>query len=148
MFKLNRIALVCYLLLAAAAAFMGVRYIFADQIMPYHLEAVGLSWPDLPAGFQIMMLGLMKGVGLGMLVLGLATGFLALVPFRRGEGWSRWAIALITVTYSAVMLYLVWTIRSNTPASPPLTLNIILLVVALTGFVLSFPGRCREAAVD
>src|SRR4051812_24742982 len=92
------IAFGCFSFLAVATLFVGLRYSFSPRIMPYHQEALGVSWDDLGPREQRLLLTLLRGAGLCALVTSFAVGTLLLIPYRRGEDWVRWAITGLCLT--------------------------------------------------
>lgn len=131
------VAMFCYGVIAIGAMAIGVRYLLADQIMSYHLQALGTQWDAMDPGPQIMTLSFMKAGGLGFFITGLAMAFLLAVPFRRGESWSRWALGAIAIFDSAVMTAIIYNINMNTVANPPLLPTAVTLVLAFVGFCFS-----------
>ena len=59
----TKIAFGGYLIIAIAAVASGLRYLFASQIMPYHLAAMGSTWENLSSGAQVMTLNFMQSAG-------------------------------------------------------------------------------------
>ena len=51
-----KIAFACYLFVASASIVSGVRYMLASQIMPYHQEAVSVSWGELSPSMPVVSL--------------------------------------------------------------------------------------------
>ncbi len=139
--KAKMISMICYGLVALGSMVIGVRYLLADQIMSYHLQALGTSWEAMAAGPRIMTLSFMKAGGLGFFITGLAVAILLAMPFRRGEAWSRWALGAITIVDSAVMTALIYNIQANTAANPPLMPTALTLLVSLAAFAVSFGVR-------
>src|SRR4051794_29416038 len=79
---------IAYLLFAAFAAI----YLLRPRFMPYHEIAVGMRWEEVGRPFQILILGLMRVVGGGLLSAAFIGAILLFWPFRRGISWARWAI--------------------------------------------------------
>jgi hypothetical protein len=140
-----KIAFLCYLLVILSGITIGLVYLFSPEIMPYHQRAIGVMWRDLEPGLQLVLLTLLKGTGLGILMTSLALGLLLVIPFRRGETWSRWAISVLGLGmllpgfYFALRLYLI------TGALTPWPFMILLVALILAGFFLSGDiGRARR----
>lgn len=133
----TRVAFVCYAVATLGLAAAGARYVSAPQIMSYHQQAAGAPWADLAPGVQTMLLGFMKGDGVGMLATALAMALLLLVPFRRGESWSRWAIAAVGLVWFVPTLFLAWSLSNLTGAETPWPLVLLVTVLVALGFLLS-----------
>src|SRR3954462_11668598 len=94
----TKFAFLCFLIIAVAEVSVGLRYSFSPTIMPYHQQALGVSWADLAPREQMVLLALLRGTGLCALVTGITMGTLLFIPFRRGERWTRWAVAGLSLT--------------------------------------------------
>jgi hypothetical protein len=68
----------------------------------------------------------------------LALIIMLLVPFRRGERWSRWAVPAVGVVFPALTAYAAFTIDVRTPASPPWRETCGLTALYLVGGVVSY----------
>jgi hypothetical protein len=115
----------------------GLLYLTTERFMPYHADALGVSWEALPADHQGFLLGVIKAMGAGSIGVTLALAIMLLVPFRKGESWARWAVPLVGVTFTALTAYAAYTIDLRTPASPPWRLTCVLAALYLVGAALS-----------
>ncbi len=52
----TKIAFGCYFTAIFAQAAAGVVYLSRDAFMPYHAVAVGMSWQEVPASLQLLIL--------------------------------------------------------------------------------------------
>jgi hypothetical protein len=116
---------------------VGLSYIVRPDMTHYHLEVIGVDWSSLAPGVQTLLLVLMKGTGDAALTASLAIALFLLIPFRRGESWSRWAILLVGLTLLVPMLIGAVYLAFTTGASSPWWLNAGALVILLAGFFLS-----------
>ncbi|MCP4022587.1 MAG: hypothetical protein GY729_12160 [Desulfobacteraceae bacterium] len=103
--------------------------------MGYHQIAMGVSWENLSVGMQTMTLNFMRAAGLGFLLTGIAILFLLWVPFRKGEGWAKWALVSIGLTQSLIMTIIVNSVRTHTPATPPLIPIALIGILSVIGFL-------------
>ena len=133
----NKLAFACFGLVCLAAFIVGVRYLAGSQIMPYHQQAMGVSWEEMMPSAQVQTLNYMRAGGLGFLVVAVSMGFLLAVPFRRGEGWARWALAAVALTYTVGMCCFILDITNRTTAAPPLWPMVAAVAVTFTGFFLA-----------
>jgi hypothetical protein len=104
---------------AAAMFVVGVQYLASFELMPYHLQALGVPWSQLTPGCQALLLTLMKGTGLVGVVGGVSLAVLVAVPFRRAEPWSRWAMLVVGGTVLVPTLVGALRLRMATGASSP-----------------------------
>ena len=51
-----------YLIALLLLAIFGLIYLFRPQFMPYHGDAVGMSWEEVPHAFRILIIALMKSL--------------------------------------------------------------------------------------
>ncbi len=75
----------------AAGALLGVAYITATTLMPYHLDYIGMNSADIQnfsPKLHNLILVFLKLIGVFQLLI-LAYGIInTLIPFRRGERWA------------------------------------------------------------
>ena len=113
---------------------VGVVYLAATEIMPYHRQILGVPWSDLPPGGQLLILVFMKGTGWVGISTAVSMAILLLVPFRRHEPWSRWAILLVGATAVVPMLAGALYLRIQAGYSAPLWPHAALCVALGAGF--------------
>ncbi len=133
----NKLAFVCFALVCLAALAVGLRYTFATQITAYHQQGMGVSWEEMSPTAQVQTVNYMRAGGLGFLVVAASMGFLLAIPFRRGEGWARWALATVALIYTGGECALLVDIINRTSASPPLLPMAIAVGFTLAGFFLA-----------
>jgi hypothetical protein len=106
--------------------------------MPYHSAVIETPWEGLSTSYQKLFLGLLKGFGAGSLCVGLAILLLALVPFRAGSNWARWATPAVAATYTAALVYV--THLALLPGATPIAVTAALLGLVIAAAVSSFFG--------
>ena len=131
---MQTVALVSLVLAALLALAFGVRYLLTKTFMPYHATVLGKSWTDLEPRLQIIILGMLKVAGAGLLGYGVALLWL-LLPLQRGEAWAAWAVLTVSLVVIGPILYVVVSLRriepsAKTPIVP--TLLVLALVVVAT----------------
>ncbi|MGK7949110.1 MAG: hypothetical protein AB4368_09980 [Xenococcaceae cyanobacterium] len=131
------ISFISYSFVAVVSIVFGLIYLIKNQFMPYHSEALGLSWSDLKPNFQVLILALMRAVGGGFLATGLTMLILLIIPYRAGEIWSIYAIPAISLCTSSGTLYATWLVKTRTPGNPPLGLSLLALGLTIIGFIFS-----------
>lgn len=133
----TKIAFGCYLVAITIIASISLSYLFTPHLLPFHEQAIGTNWSDLPPGFQTQFLSLMKVAGGGYLATAIALGVLLFIPFRRGENWARQAIPAIGIPAILIINYAGLTVILNTPGRPPLVWGPIVTIFLVAGFIIS-----------
>ena len=131
------IATVLNWLVAAVMFGTGVHYLASTEVMPYHKEVIGVPWAELTPGCRTLILTLMKGTGMVGVTAGVSLALLLAIPFRRHEGWSRWAILVIGATVLVPMFLGAVRLRVETGAASPWWASAALLAILCLGFWLT-----------
>lgn len=105
--------------------------------MPCHGDALEVTWEELPLHYQGFILGVIKSMGAGSIGVSLALLIMIALPLRRGEGWARWAVPLVGITFTLLTAYAAFTIDLRTAASPPWPQTVGLTAIYVAGAVLS-----------
>jgi hypothetical protein len=131
------ISFMSYGCVALLSILFGLVYLTRNQFMPYHAEALGLSWSELAEKMQVLILALMRAAGGGFLATGLAISLLLVFPFRVGDTWSIYTIPGISLCTSIGTLYATLLVKTKTPGTPPVFLSFLALALTMIGFVFS-----------
>jgi hypothetical protein len=126
-----------YLIALLLLAIFGLIYLFRPQFMPYHADAVGMSWDEVPHAFQILIIALMKSLGGALLAIVVTLGGILFVPFRKNELWAKYLLPVGAFVYTISALYVTLSVRATTPAEPPWIAVVAGMVLTLVGFLLS-----------
>jgi len=133
-----RVTYYLYLLTVPILLVYGFMYLFKLQFMPYHSSAIGLSWEQVPQGFQVVILALMRVVGGSFLALAIALLIILNIPFRNGYRWAYYTIPIMGLLCAGASLYATLFVKiqtnANTPwlaAGIPVTIFIIGLIITL-----------------
>lgn len=137
MSSLFLISFISYGCVALVSILFGLIYLTKNQFMPYHAEALGLSWSELEEKMQVLLLALMRAAGGGFLATGLAISILLMIPFRAGATWSIYTIPAISLCTSIGTLYATLLVKTKTPGTPPLGLSFLALALTMIGFIFS-----------
>lgn len=129
MFTLRGFAVAAYCLVGVGLGLQGLRYLLASKYMHYHADVVHEGWGQLKKNEQRLILGLLKGFGAGMLCLGLACVVVALGPLRDGAYRAHWILALITGTYTGLLVHI--TRFALLPGAAPIAVTTAMFVLAL-----------------
>jgi hypothetical protein len=137
MSTLTLISFISYSCVALVSILFGLIYLLRNQFMPYHAEALSLSWSELEENMQVLILALMRAVGGGFLATGLAILVLLIIPFKTGNTWSIYTIPAISLCISIGTLYATLLVKTKTPGKPPIVLSILALALTIIGFIFS-----------
>lgn len=134
---MQTLSLVAFGLAALLALGFGARYVFAREFMPYHATVLGKPWTALEPRLQLIILGMLKVAGGGLLGYGVALLWL-LVPLQRGEAWAAWAALTVSLVVVSPILYVVVSLRRIEPAAKtPLVPCLVVLALVVAGSVAS-----------
>jgi len=137
----KKTAFACWIIPTLALYYMGIDYLSAQKIRPYHLEAIRLTWEQLVAFDEGRVAKLMvlfvNGLGAGFFATATALSFLLFVPFARGEKWATWAFFLVASTMCVPLLLIVHYVKFVMGGNPPWTLLITTAPLMIIGFILS-----------
>jgi len=137
------IAAILNWLVVAALLGIGVRYVVSKEIMSYHHRILDVAWTDLTPRTRILMLTFMKGTGLVAISTAVSLSVLLAVPFRAGQGWSRWAILVVGATALVPTMIGAIRLRRTTGASSPWWPHVALL--AALGLAFGLTGDLDRA---
>ena len=115
----------------------GVVYLFRGEFMPFHAIAIDMPWPEVPPGFQAIILALMKALGGAHIVLALAVYAMLFGPFRQGVRWALLTIPLLGLLSIAVTFYAMTHLTVHTSAIPPFWAPTLGAALTLIAFALS-----------
>jgi hypothetical protein len=128
---------VCYLLTGLVLAGFGFRYFLATELTPYHTAALGQSLAAMSPNQQVTFVTLYRAVGTGMLSTAVALGFLLFIPFRRGEGWSRWAMSAVGLCFAGLSIYFTLAFKAATGIDAPWPASVASAVLIVVAHVLA-----------
>jgi hypothetical protein len=140
----RRIAFGCYVLVLLEPLAFGLTYLLRSEFMPYHALAVGAPWAQVPHGYQVLILALMRIAGGGFVALAVALACLLAGPFRDGAAWARVAIPAAGTIASGGALYGTLYVRANSDGRPPWAIVAGFMVLIAVAFVMSLEPRRDE----
>lgn len=109
----------------------GCLYLSLDEFMPYHAEALQQDWNSLSTNYQGLLLGLIKGLGGGAFVSGLAVLIMVVASLRKSPTPFLLLLPVTAIGYSALLCYATLTVYLGTPGNPPLLLTIVLAATSI-----------------
>ena len=114
---------------------LGCLYLSLEQFMPYHAAAIQMNWSDLGPDYQGLLLGLIRGLGGGALIAGLAIMFMVRASLKLKPRPYLVLLPFVAVGYSTLLCYATYTVYARTPGDPPLLLNILLVATRVAGSI-------------
>ncbi len=133
----KNIAFALFLVNIITCYLVGLHYLIKNKMTSYHMKVIGVPWEDLAPGVKTLMHVLKKGIGDALLVGAISMTFILLIPFRREEEWSSWALLCIGLAIWIPMLVGSIYVYRKTGAPSPWQANIGLTAIILVGFFLS-----------
>lgn len=118
----RKISAALFLLLSIALVAVGAIYLTAAEFMPYHSAAIEAEWSDLDSNYRALMLGFLKGLGAGSLVVGIGIAVMSVALYRDPAGSYAILLPTLSVGYTVLLSYATFTVYSGTPGNPPLGL--------------------------
>lgn len=103
--------------------------------MPYHSEAVSLSWAEIETDFQYLILALMRATSGGFIVTAVLIAWLQIRFLRKPEHWISLMILVAGCIMGLALLYATLIIRVYTPGNPPTMLNALLICLLIVGYI-------------
>ena len=128
---LRRLSIALFGIVGIGLLATGVVYLLTDQFMPYHGEALQADWHDLDINLQSLILGLIKGLGSGAFVAGLAILAMTCLSAKRGSAPYLLVLPVVAVTYTTLLCYATYTVATRTPGNPPLIPTIALVLASI-----------------
>ncbi|MEW9919582.1 hypothetical protein AB2B41_08210 [Marimonas sp. MJW-29] len=139
-------AISSYVITGIVSIVMGAIYLFSPEFMPYHVDALGRAWEELPDSERVLFGALLDVAGAGWIALGVAVIVLVVIPLRRGELWARILVPVLLVLFYVPTLVATLTVLTQTPGSPPWYGNAFALLATAAGVALDRPWRRDDRA--
>lgn len=119
----------------------GLLYLTTSTFMPYHADALAVTWDQLPPHHRGFVLGVIRGMGAGSVAVAVALIIFLSIPLRRGDRWAYWAVPLVGVVFTSLTAYAAYTIDRLTPASTPWPQTLGLTAAYAAGALISYWPR-------
>ena len=136
-----KLAAACYIVSAIAMLAIGLAFIFAQEFFPFHSDVIQTSWQELGKPEQTLYIGMMRTEGAGFLASAVAIAILLLIPFRRREVWSFWAMTVVGLVEHVPTLVATYHVSQTTAANPPWPITLALMVLLLIGLLLALSAN-------
>ncbi len=116
---------------------LGLLYSFINEAIAYHMTAFGMSWQELSSNAQWMILNFERSAAAGFITTSLAMIFILVTAVKRNYLWSYFGVFIVALSEWLNILLRIISVMQNTVAAPPLTLNIVAVILIVFGFGLS-----------
>jgi hypothetical protein len=133
----HKVSLYLYLLVCMLGIGGGIVYVSVSTMMPYHLQALGVPWDELPDGVQAMLWLSVKVIGGLLLSICAVTLVLLLIPFRRNERWAKFSVFMGGILPNALLLGATIYLRYKTGAATPIALMSVSTGIVILSLFLS-----------
>jgi len=144
--RLKHLAIAGYGIVALIMLLMASRFLTAEQFFPYHAAASGLEWADLEPGLQTVVLAVFRICGAGWLTVSVALAVLIVFPFgRQDEGWSYYAIPLLSLIFWGITFATTMQVAMTTPATPPWRGSLFCIAITLLSALCAGISRKQTA---
>jgi len=118
----------------------GLVFQFSGEFLPFHSDVIQTKWAQVDSLSQTLYLGMMRTEAAGFLASGVAITFLLLIPFRRLELWSCWAMSTIGIVEYFPTLLANYHVSNVSQASPPWPLMLTLIISLIIALGLGISG--------
>lgn len=124
-------------LFAVLLLVFGFIYLTRNSFMPYHGDAVLLSWNEVDQNIQHLILALMRAVSGGFIVSGIAIVFLQIKFTTDRSSWIPLLILIIGLLIESTTIYATQLVKINTPGDPPTYLAYLAIAILIIGYFLN-----------
>ena len=139
---LFRFSMFLFAIVGLGLFLLGCLYLSLDEYMPYHAEALQKDWGALDPNLQSLILGLLKGLGSGACISGLAILFMIASSLRKTPRPFIVLLPLTAIGYSALLCYATFTVYVSTPGNPPLLLTVALVATGVLASLAPTVSQC------
>lgn len=129
-------SLTLYALLGIGMFGLGFLYLTLSEFMPYHAQALQTDWVDLPANYRGFIIGVLRALGAGAAVSGVAIAWMAVASWRNSVVPYRELLPIVSIGYTSLLGWATWTVATRTPGEPPLVLTGVAVVTAVFATIL------------
>ncbi len=140
-----RVASGLYFASSAAVAGMGLLYALCPRFMPYHAQAAGLAWEEVPPRWQALHLAFQHGAGALAVAYAVLMACVNAFALRRGARWARIALPVSGAAVGLPLLSVVISLAESTGAETPTVPLALGMAVFCAAAVLSFVGKNRRS---
>ena len=142
--RLRKAALALYAINVFFGMVVGVVYLSRSEFMPYHAEAAGMDWAQVPANMRVLLLALIHMVGGLGLGVSAALAAILIFAFRRGEPWADWVVPTLLLPMQMLALIVPLEVALKTGAHTPWWGSLGGLCITLVAMRLTASDRKRN----
>ena len=113
----------------------GIIYLVKNSFMPYHSDALGVTWNELDAPTRYLVLALMRATSGGFIASAFAMFFLQLKFTSSKLHWIPWVIVILGTILSSCLVYATSMIDYQYSGRPPLAEVIAGELLLIVGFI-------------
>lgn len=106
-------------LAAALTLTFGIMYLLRSSFMPYHSQAISMTWQQIEPNTRILFLALMRAISGGYIAYAFAVFFLQYKFAREKTSWAPLLILILGMISGLTSLYATLLVRLNTPGDAP-----------------------------
>ncbi len=114
---------------------LGVIYFLRRFFLPYHEQAMDISWSDVDSNTRFLILALMKVVAGGYLAIALVLIVLQKKFSTSRISWIPMLILIVGILVGGASLYATLIVRLNSPGKPPIFFAIVGILLVVLGYV-------------
>ena len=140
-----RLSSALYFAVSLAAAGMGALYALWPRFMPYHAQAAGMTWDEIPPGLKSLHLAFQHGAGALAVAYAVLLACVNAFALRRGARWSCLALIASGALAGGPLLAIVVSLSRSTGAETPVVPLALGIAVFVTAAALSFAGTRSPA---
>ena len=127
-----------YLSISLVAFTMSMVFLTSQEFFPYHAEASGMIWSEIPSGIQLVLLSLIRLAGLGWLVFALGLGFLTIYYYHiKNNALAYFIIPVLILIYFGGVFGITYYVFIQTQANTPWTSSMGMIITDIIAFACS-----------
>jgi len=117
---------------------VALRFLRADEFLPWHAQALELSWAELPSdSFRVFLLQMIHVVGGGQLLVAALLIVAGLLVWQQSKSILTVLLPALTSCFSIPLYLAVIEVSANTAGDPPLTLTFSLILLIFVSLILN-----------
>jgi hypothetical protein len=126
-----------YVGVGAISLVMAGKTLFSGSYLPFHKEAAGMTWEEVPAGLQRVILALMRISGLGFLCTGLLLVLLPVLIFTNAAPGVVYIIVPTAFVFCSGLFIINYNLFRRTGAQTPWKGALAAMAIIIVALVLT-----------
>lgn len=144
----QKIGILGYILTAVISFGFGSTYLIRDRFMPYHADAIGMKWEQIPSELQYVIMALIHITGAGWLSLAIAIGFFAYYSSKSLSLKADLAIFITCICLGAATMIASATVSFHTNGKPPWFMALAALLLMALAFTCTLIYKIHDGKQD